>query len=624
MKNAKKLLAIAIALVMLVSTLVSGLVVSAATPGSLTVAETTTVEVGEQAIVNFNINFGETPVNALHMLATITSDLAIVDAELGAVTYPNGEPVVDDELESPALRLDTKNLEAGKILFESGVDGAVTVTDVNFTVTFAAAEAAGDYAFAINVESTDYDEADFDAMTANGTIHVHAYEAVVTDPTCTEAGYTTYTCACGDSYTGDAVDALGHSYDDGVVDPEPTCEGEGVITYTCGVCGDSYTEAVDPTGHTAAEELVNNEDGTHSEVCGVCGAILSTADCEYVDGFCACGAAEPVTGPVEDPNLVIAGASMSFGTSSLEMNFRIRNSVLTLADYDRVDLVIIPQKYDSTTKNLVETPEEIVISYEELSGTGTFRTYAYSDMMLYGLALNIDYKLQAYVGDELVAVSQDYSQSPVSYLKGLISNDSVADNLKTVAADMLVVCEEARIAMSASAADSDLAAASKVTVLDDSILAIATPSVGETNTVNNFEPIVDGWGTTYTITPSVAIEKVPVVNLRIKDSKAFDLDKLSIKVSYTSSGAAGYVERTLESSDLTRAGNYITTRFSEVGLHDSNADITFEFSYDDAVTGTLTYSIETYLTTAQTNATLGDLATALIKLGSSFRTFKGL
>ena len=45
--------------------------------------------------------------------------------------------------------------------------------------------------------------------------HEHAYEAAVTAPTCTEGGYTTYTCACGDSYVADETDALGHSYENG-------------------------------------------------------------------------------------------------------------------------------------------------------------------------------------------------------------------------------------------------------------------------------------------------------------------------------------------------------------------------------------------------------------------------
>ena len=45
---------------------------------------------------------------------------------------------------------------------------------------------------------------------------MHVHEDVVTDPTCTEQGYTTYTCACGDMYVADYVDAQGHSYENGL------------------------------------------------------------------------------------------------------------------------------------------------------------------------------------------------------------------------------------------------------------------------------------------------------------------------------------------------------------------------------------------------------------------------
>ena len=41
----------------------------------------------------------------------------------------------------------------------------------------------------------------------------HSHTPVVTAPTCAKDGYTTYTCACGDSYTSDAVPATGeHNY----------------------------------------------------------------------------------------------------------------------------------------------------------------------------------------------------------------------------------------------------------------------------------------------------------------------------------------------------------------------------------------------------------------------------
>ena len=98
--------------------------------------------------------------------------------------------------------------------------------------------------------------------------HTHDYKAAVTVPTCTQAGYTTYTCSCGDSYKSDYKDALGHDYKNGLCtrcgakDPsahthdykatvtKPTCTERGYTTYTCSVCGDSYKGSyVDPLGH---------------------------------------------------------------------------------------------------------------------------------------------------------------------------------------------------------------------------------------------------------------------------------------------------------------------------------------------------------------------------------------
>ena len=49
-------------------------------------------------------------------------------------------------------------------------------------------------------------------ITVTGAVHEHRYETVVTAPTCTEAGYTTYTCSCGDSYVADETPALGHDW----------------------------------------------------------------------------------------------------------------------------------------------------------------------------------------------------------------------------------------------------------------------------------------------------------------------------------------------------------------------------------------------------------------------------
>ena len=69
----------------------------------------------------------------------------------------------------------------------------------------------------------------------------HKYSSEVTAPTCTEDGYTTYTCsACGNTYTSDVVTTPGHQYSSVVT--APTCAAGGYTTHTCATCGDTYTD----------------------------------------------------------------------------------------------------------------------------------------------------------------------------------------------------------------------------------------------------------------------------------------------------------------------------------------------------------------------------------------------
>ena len=85
----------------------------------------------------------------------------------------------------------------------------------------------------------------------------HTYDSVVTAPTCTDQGYTTYTCHCGDTYTDDFADAAGHTYESAVT--PPTCTEMGYTTFTCH-CGDTYVaDYVDATGHTFGEWVTTKE-----------------------------------------------------------------------------------------------------------------------------------------------------------------------------------------------------------------------------------------------------------------------------------------------------------------------------------------------------------------------------
>lgn len=55
-----------------------------------------------------------------------------------------------------------------------------------------------------------------DTVIDAGSALGHSYKPVITSPTCTKQGCTTYTCAkCSDSYVGDYTNALGHNYVNG-------------------------------------------------------------------------------------------------------------------------------------------------------------------------------------------------------------------------------------------------------------------------------------------------------------------------------------------------------------------------------------------------------------------------
>ena len=139
------------------------------------------------------------------------------------------------------------------------------------------------------------------------TPHVHSYSKTVKNPTCTEQGYTTYTCTCGDSYNDDYSDTIAHDYTSSVISPTcteqgytvyscancsttykddytaagnhdyretskaPTCTDKGYTTYTCINCNNTYTDnEVPAVGHTPGDEATC----TSAQICTVCEKVL--------------------------------------------------------------------------------------------------------------------------------------------------------------------------------------------------------------------------------------------------------------------------------------------------------------------------------------------------------------
>ncbi len=74
--------------------------------------------------------------------------------------------------------------------------------------------------------------------------HEHVYTSAVTAPTCTERGFTTHTCACGENYIDSFVDALGHKYN-----------SVGVCT-VCGEKDPEYKNTFSDVGNYYATDAV--------------------------------------------------------------------------------------------------------------------------------------------------------------------------------------------------------------------------------------------------------------------------------------------------------------------------------------------------------------------------------
>ena len=89
----------------------------------------------------------------------------------------------------------------------------------------------------------------------NYVSHTHSYKDVVTAPTCTAKGYTTHTCACGDSYRDGYTAALGHAWDSGKVTKQPTATETGIRTYTCTRCSATKTETIPATGSVDVTQM---------------------------------------------------------------------------------------------------------------------------------------------------------------------------------------------------------------------------------------------------------------------------------------------------------------------------------------------------------------------------------
>lgn len=296
--------------------------------------------------------------------------------------------------------------------------------------------------------------------------HAEVVDAAV-DATCEGTGLTegSHCSRCEKTLVAqEEVAALGHAWDEGVVDPDATCTEEGVITYTCANDpSHTYTEAISAKGHTPAADLVDNGDGTHSEVCDVCEAVLSTAAHEYVDGTCACGAVEEVECDHDWKVTAAAPALVEDGEGSITLvcakcgetdtktvGYNIYSSIFFMDAFVKSKVEI---KYSTIAAYLPEGYDELVLVVETYDSTKSayVSEYFYADeayatedgnlnwdigVNAYQLSENMKVNLYVKDGENWFSGMQQ-ELTFQQYAKALLDADKTDADMKKVLVDLL-------------------------------------------------------------------------------------------------------------------------------------------------------------------------------------------
>ena len=262
----------------------------------------------------------------------------------------------------------------------------------------------------------------------------HLCQHVVTEPTCTRNGYTTYICACGETYVGDEVDALGHIevIDEAVA---PTCTETGLTEGKhCSVCSEILVaqNVVDALGHSYA---CTDNGEKHVVTCRNCD-YNTEEDHNYVDGACICGAVES-TDPIPNPNLsftmnISAGAEMTVTYSIMGV------AVNSYADfYLEVKKDVAGGDPITTVYGISGDREQMTAKVNPATGEALMYQVTYKGINAKEMGDNFSTTLYAVAEDGTVYCGATSVKSIKSYLLEKADAESSIAELKTMAIDML-------------------------------------------------------------------------------------------------------------------------------------------------------------------------------------------
>lgn len=151
------------------------------------------------------------------------------------------------------------NYAGGTIKFSYINQAGASETDIKLVTVSWEALAAPTAHYSPTAEGEDVVDVDYNPITLEQVAQPGCfYRVQVVAPTCTQDGYTAYSCPCGDSYTESPVPSAGHSYTDGL------CSACGRQIYALLIAGDTETE------YTDLQQAVNDCTGGYLKLVGNC------------------------------------------------------------------------------------------------------------------------------------------------------------------------------------------------------------------------------------------------------------------------------------------------------------------------------------------------------------------
>ncbi len=230
---------------------------------------------------------------------------SIMPDSITGATYLGGTIITGgSKIESVCAYVYKGSIVSGSPILKSDVDVVGSTgnynlekSGVDYSMPFQDLENYGDgyYTIAIEVDVTNYyltsdnelvsDDSKISKVTVAGqdtfaygspSCSHSNYKSTVTAPTCTEGGYTTYTCTnCGYSYTGNETAATGHSFGEWYVHTAATCVSKGEERRDCANCDHYESRETELTDHSYSDYWVViaptlESEGVLNTTCAVC------------------------------------------------------------------------------------------------------------------------------------------------------------------------------------------------------------------------------------------------------------------------------------------------------------------------------------------------------------------